>query len=103
MLSPPLGRLALLGACAVVLPALAATGPGTALLEVVVQAVPGSGLLRDGQKWVALAVPLFATCAAALVAAVPSAARPAGAIVAVALPVAVLRGWRGAWAARSPR
>ncbi|BDD80621.1 hypothetical protein TPB0596_03840 [Tsukamurella pulmonis] len=92
VLSPPLGRFALLGACAVVLPALAATGPGTALLEVVVQAVPGSGLLRDGQKWVALAVPLFATCAAALVAAVPSAARPAGAIVAVALPVAVLPG-----------
>ncbi|MCS3781423.1 hypothetical protein [Tsukamurella ocularis] len=92
LLSPPLGRFALLALCAVVLPALAATGPGTALLEAVVQAIPGSGLLRDGQKWVALAVPLYATCAAALVAAVPAAARAAGAVVAVAVPIAVLPG-----------
>ncbi|TWS21895.1 hypothetical protein FK268_22150 [Tsukamurella sputi] len=92
LLSPPLGRLALLALCAVVLPALAATGPGTALLEAVVQAIPGSGLLRDGQKWVALAVPFFATCAAALVAALPAAARAAGAVVAVVLPIAVLPG-----------
>ncbi|WP_231702872.1 hypothetical protein [Tsukamurella asaccharolytica] len=92
LLAPPLGRIALLALCAVVLPALAATGPGTALLEAVVQAIPGSGLLRDGQKWVALAVPLYATCAAALVGAVPAAARAAGAVVAVALPIAVLPG-----------
>lgn len=92
LFTPPLGRFALLALCAVVLPAVAATGPGTALLEAVVQAIPGSGLLRDGQKWVALAVPLFATCAAALVAAVPAAARPAGAVVALAVPIAVLPG-----------
>ncbi|GAB3131030.1 hypothetical protein GCM10027289_16600 [Tsukamurella serpentis] len=89
LFAPPLGGLALLALGAVVLPALAATGPGLSLLELVVQAIPGSGLLRDGQKWVALMVPLYATCAAALVAAVP-AARAAAATVAVAVPVAVL-------------
>ncbi|WP_040765873.1 hypothetical protein [Tsukamurella sp. 1534] len=88
----PLGRVALLALAAVVLPALAATVPGRALMEVVVQSVPGSGLLRDGQKWVALAVPLYSVCAAAVVSAVPAAARTAGAVVAVALPVAVLPG-----------
>ncbi|NMD56721.1 MULTISPECIES: hypothetical protein [Tsukamurella] len=92
LFTPPLGRFALLALCAVVLPALAATGPGTTLLEAVVQAIPGSGLLRDGQKWVALAVPLLTTCAAALVAAAPAAARAATAVVAVALPIAVLPG-----------
>lgn len=92
LLAPPLGRLALLALCAVVLPALAATGPGVALLEAVVQAIPGSGLLRDGQKWVALAAPLVATCAAALVAAMPAPARAAGAVIAVAAPIAVLPG-----------
>ncbi|MET9327191.1 hypothetical protein [Tsukamurella sp. NPDC003166] len=97
LFSPPLSRIALLALCAVVLPALAATGPGVSLLEAVVQAIPGSGLLRDGQKWVALAVPLVATCAAALVAAVPAPARAAAAVAAVALPVAVLPGL--AWGA----
>lgn len=92
LFSPPLGRIALLALCAVVLPALAATGPGMSVLEAAVRAIPGSGLLRDGQKWVALAVPLFATCAAALVSALPATARAAGAVVAVALPVAVLPG-----------
>ncbi|SEB32530.1 hypothetical protein SAMN04489793_0317 [Tsukamurella tyrosinosolvens] len=92
LLAPPLGRFALLALCAVVLPAVAATGPGTALLEAVVQAIPGSGLLRDGQKWVALALPLYAACAAALVAALPAAARAGGSVMAVALPIAVLPG-----------
>ncbi len=88
--APPLGRSALLALCAVVLPAVAATAPGVALLEYVVQAIPGSGLLRDGQKWVALAVPFYAVCAAALVSAIPAAARAAGTVVAVALPIVVL-------------
>lgn len=89
---PPLGRLALLALAAVVLPTLAATGPGVAFLEHLVQAIPGSGLLRDGQKWVALAVPLYATCAAALVGAVPAVARPGATVAAVVIPVAVLPG-----------
>lgn len=37
--------------------ALAATGPGRALLGALVEAVPAAGMLRDGQKFVALALP----------------------------------------------
>ncbi|SMO92093.1 hypothetical protein SAMN06265174_11425 [Dietzia kunjamensis subsp. schimae] len=37
--------------------AAAATGPGLAALDAVVAAVPGAGLLRDTQKFVALALP----------------------------------------------
>lgn len=56
--------LLILAAAAVVLPALAATGPGMALLEAVVRTVPGLGVLRDGQKWVALALPGYVLAAA---------------------------------------
>ncbi|WP_170847447.1 hypothetical protein [Mycolicibacterium fluoranthenivorans] len=56
--------LLVLAVAAVVLPALLATGPGLALLETVVRAVPGLGLLRDGQKWVALALPGYVLAAA---------------------------------------
>ncbi|MEV0028848.1 hypothetical protein [Nocardia sp. NPDC050793] len=56
--------LALAGA-AVVLPALAATGWGMEVMEWLVVNVPGAGLLRDTQKYVALAVPAYALCAAA--------------------------------------
>ncbi|WP_396885365.1 hypothetical protein [Mycobacterium sp. SMC-8] len=52
---------------AVVAPALLATGPGMAVLEGVVGAVPGLGVLRDGQKWVALAMPAYALAGAAAV------------------------------------
>jgi hypothetical protein len=49
----PLGAAGLLVGCAGTVPGLAG------LLEVVVQAVPGGGLLRDGQKWLAwFALPL---------------------------------------------
>ncbi|MCT2120982.1 hypothetical protein [Dietzia cinnamea] len=37
--------------------AAAATGPGLAAMEALVTAVPGAGLLRDAQKFVALALP----------------------------------------------
>ena len=56
-----------LAAVAVVLPAAMATGPGVALLESLVRAMPGLGVLRDGQKWVALAVPGYAVAGAAAV------------------------------------
>lgn len=52
-------------AAAVVLPALAATGWGLAVMEWLIATVPGAGLLRDTQKYVALAVPGYALCAAA--------------------------------------
>ncbi|MGK2869281.1 MAG: hypothetical protein ACSLFA_22020 [Mycobacterium sp.] len=54
----------LLAVVAVGLPAALATGPGLAALESVVRAVPGLGLLRDGQKWVALAIPGYVLAAA---------------------------------------
>ena len=50
-----------------VVPALMATGPGLALLEAAVRAVPGLGVLRDAQKWVALAVPGYAVAGAGAV------------------------------------
>ncbi|WP_241384934.1 hypothetical protein [Rhodococcus sp. CH91] len=45
--------------------ALAATGPGLAAGEWAMVHVPGAGLLRDGQKWVAWAMPAYVLAAAA--------------------------------------
>ena len=56
-----------LAALAVVVPAAMATGPGLAALEATVRALPGLGVLRDAQKWVALAVPGYALAGAAAV------------------------------------
>jgi hypothetical protein len=56
-----------LAAAAVVFPAVTATGPGVAALEAVVRTLPGLGVLRDGQKWVALAVPGYVLAGAAAV------------------------------------
>nr|WP_280459643.1 hypothetical protein [Nocardia carnea] len=57
--------LLVLAAAAVALPALAATPAGLAVMEWLVVHIPGAGLLRDTQKFVALAVPGYALCAAA--------------------------------------
>lgn len=57
--------LLVIAAVAIVLPALGATGPGLAVGEWLVVHVPGAGLLRDTQKYVALAMPAYALCAAA--------------------------------------
>ncbi|WP_324197497.1 hypothetical protein [Nocardia abscessus] len=57
--------LLLLAAIAVLFPALGATEWGMHALEWLVAHVPGAGLLRDTQKYVALAVPAYALCAAA--------------------------------------
>ncbi|MEU8895441.1 hypothetical protein [Nocardia sp. NPDC048505] len=54
-----------LAAAAVLLPALAATPWGREVMEWLVVQVPGAGLLRDTQKYVALAMPAYALCAAA--------------------------------------
>ncbi len=64
-----LGLLGIAGA-AVILPALLATGPGLSLTTWLITEVPGLGILRDGQKWVALAVPGYAVAGAAAVTAV---------------------------------
>jgi len=42
--------LLVLSVIAVVMPALMATGPGIAVVDAVVRAVPGLGVVRDGQK-----------------------------------------------------
>ncbi|WP_405160034.1 hypothetical protein [Nocardia sp. NBC_01499] len=57
--------LVVLAALAVLLPALGATPWGMHVLEWLVAHVPGAGLLRDTQKYVALAMPAYALCAAA--------------------------------------
>jgi hypothetical protein len=64
---PGARSLLLLAAVAVVAPALMATGPGLAAVEAVVRAVPGLGVLRDAQKWVALALPGYAVAGASAV------------------------------------
>ena len=59
--------LVLLAAVSVVVPAALATGPGLSVLHAVVEAAPGLGVLRDGQKWVALAMPGYALAGAGAV------------------------------------
>ncbi|WP_231387202.1 hypothetical protein [Nocardia sp. BMG111209] len=56
--------LLVLAAVAIAGPALGATGWGIQAGEFLVEHVPGAGLLRDTQKYVALAMPAYALCAA---------------------------------------
>ncbi len=56
-----------LAAVSVVVPAALATGPGLAALHAVVNTAPGVGVLRDGQKWIALAMPGYALAGAGAV------------------------------------
>ncbi|HET7666252.1 MAG TPA: hypothetical protein VFK56_09315, partial [Mycobacterium sp.] len=60
--------LLILAAVAVVMPAVMATGPGMAAVEATIRTLPGLGVVRDAQKWVALAVPAYSLAAAATVA-----------------------------------
>ena len=64
---PSARPLLVLAGLSVLLPAAMATGPGLAVLRAVVDAVPGLAVLRDGQKWVALAMPGYLLAAAAAV------------------------------------
>jgi hypothetical protein len=64
---PAAKPLLVLAAASVLIPAALATGPGLHVLAAVVDAAPGLGVLRDGQKWVALAVPGYALAGAAAV------------------------------------
>ncbi|MCC3318044.1 hypothetical protein [Nocardia africana] len=54
-----------LAAVCILLPALGATGWGLSLGESLIARIPGAGLLRDTQKYVALAMPAYTLCAAA--------------------------------------
>ncbi|MEV0945286.1 hypothetical protein [Rhodococcus sp. NPDC049939] len=64
---PVVSALAALALIAVLMPTLGSTPWGLEFGRWVVQTVPGAGLLRDAQKWVALAAPLYALAAAAAV------------------------------------
>jgi hypothetical protein len=59
--------LLILAAVAVVVPAVMATGPGMAVVEEAIRTLPGLGVVRDAQKWVALAVPAYSLAGAAAV------------------------------------
>lgn len=64
----PVARpLLILAAAGVLIPAVMATGLGLASLREIVDAAPGLGVLRDGQKWVALAVPGYSLAGGAAV------------------------------------
>ena len=65
--TPSAVPLLVLAVVAVVVPTLMATGPGLAAVESVVRTLPGLGVVRDAQKWVALAVPGYTLAAAAAV------------------------------------
>lgn len=67
MRAPAAVPLLVLAAVAVVVPTLMATGPGVAAVESLVRALPGLGVVRDAQKWVALAVPGYTLAAAGAV------------------------------------
>jgi len=59
--------LLILAAVAVVVPAAMATGPGITVVEATIRTLPGLGVVRDAQKWVALAVPAYSLAGAAAV------------------------------------
>jgi hypothetical protein len=73
------GPLVVLAVVSVLLSAALATGPGLAVLHAIVDAVPGLGVLRDGQKWVALAMPGYALAGAGAVLMLRRWLRPAAA------------------------
>jgi hypothetical protein len=64
---PAAVALLVLAAVAVVVPAAMATGPGIAVVEAAVRTLPSLGVVRDGQKWVALAMPGYALAGAGAV------------------------------------
>lgn len=56
--------LIIVGAVSIVLVALAATTPGILMMGWALEHIPGAGLLRDAQKWIALVVPAYVILAA---------------------------------------
>ncbi|GAB7144449.1 hypothetical protein [Mycobacterium riyadhense] len=64
---PSVVPLLVLAAMSVLVPTVLATDPGLHALRAAVEAAPGLGVLRDAQKWVALAMPGYALAAAGVV------------------------------------
>ncbi|SRX92595.1 hypothetical protein MSP7336_00821 [Mycobacterium shimoidei] len=76
----PMARpLLVLAAVSIVVPALLATGVGQSVLHSVLDAVPGLGIVRDAQKWVALAMPGYVLAGASAVPALRRWLRPVAA------------------------
>lgn len=92
VLRRPVARaLLLLSAVAIVVPATLATGLGISALEALVGAAPGLGVVRDGQKWVGMAMPGYALACAGAVLTLQKYLRPAATSVVCCLAlVAVL-------------
>jgi hypothetical protein len=67
MRRPAAVPLLMLAAVSVLVPAALATAPGLGMLRAVIDAAPALGVARDGQKWVALAVPGYALAGAGAV------------------------------------
>ncbi len=81
--------LLMLAAVAVLLPAAMATGPGMTALRAGVETLPALAVVRDAQKWVALAMPAYALAGAAAVLALRRWLRPAAAALACCVAVLV--------------
>lgn len=82
--------LAVLGVASVLFGTLAATRWGIEIGEWTVAHVPGTGLLRDAQKWVALVVPVYALAAAAGCADLMDRVRASAAVPIAAVAIALI-------------
>ena len=88
---PSIAPLMILAGVTVLIVAAMATGPGVALLQAIVERVPGMAILRDGQKWAALAMPGYAIAGAGAVLTIQRRVRPGvSAVVFVVAMIAVL-------------
>lgn len=88
---PGAAPLLVLAAVSILLVATMATGPGMTVLRALVDAVPGLAVLRDGQKWVACAMPGYALAGAGAVLTLRRWMRPGiSAVLCAAAVIAVL-------------
>ena len=69
--------LLVLAAVSILLPGVLSTAPGLKLLRAMIDTAPGLAVVRDGQKWVALAMPAYALAGAAAVVTLRRWLRPA--------------------------
>jgi hypothetical protein len=79
-----------LAVASVTLPACMATDTGLDVLRSIIDTAPGLGVLRDGQKWVALAMPGYAIAGAGAVLSGRRVSPPLTAVVCAAALIAVL-------------
>ncbi|BBY33879.1 hypothetical protein BST33_12275 [Mycolicibacter minnesotensis] len=87
---PAVRPLLILAGATVLVFTLLATGPGLVALRWATDVVPGLGMLRDGQKWVALAVPGYLLAGAGAVLGLRDRLPPARAALACCLALLVV-------------